>query len=140
MWNLAPGSKSASVRGTGITLYLTCSTYPTPCPTFGAGFTLTSSATYTATAPTTGPYANVAVFSDRTNSTPLLLAATADTTLTGAIYAKTARLVLASHGDLTTTTPLILARLTTLSTGSLSITLAPQATNATAAAGPVLIR
>jgi hypothetical protein len=130
----------ATVRGTGITLYLTCSTYPTPCPTFGAGFTLTSSATYTATAPTTGPYANVAVFSDRTNSTPLLLATTADTTLTGAIYAKTARLVLASHGNLTTTTPLILARLTTLSTGSLSVTLAPQATNATAAAGPVLIR
>ena len=82
----------------------------------------------------------MAVFSDRIHSTPLLLATSADTTLTGAIYAKTARLVLASHGDLTTTTPLILARLTTLSTGSLSITLAPQATSATAAAGPVLIR
>jgi Putative Flp pilus-assembly TadE/G-like len=66
----------ASVRGTGITLYLTCSTYPTPCPTFGAGFTLASSATYTATAPTTGPYAEVALFSDRTNPTPLVIATT----------------------------------------------------------------
>jgi hypothetical protein len=129
----------ATVRGTGITLYLTCSTYPTPCPTFGAGFTLTASAAYTATAPTTGPYANLTVFSDRTNPTPLLLATTADTT-TSTIYAKTARLVLASHGDLDTTTPLILARLTTLSTGSLSITLDRQATPATATSIPVLIR
>jgi hypothetical protein len=125
----------ATVRGTGITLYLTCSTYPTPCPTFGAGFTLTASAT----APTTGPYANLTLFSDRTNPTPLVLATTADTT-TSTIYAKNARLLLASHGNLTATTPLILARLTTLTTGSLSITLDPQATNATATLGPVLIR
>jgi len=129
----------ASVRGTGITLYLTCSTYPTPCTTFGAGFTLTSSATYTATPPTTGPYANLTLFSDRTNPTPILLATTADTT-TSTIYAKNARLVLASTGKLQSTAPLILARLTTLSTGSLSITLPPQATTATATPGPVLIR
>lgn len=56
----------AAVRGTGITLYLTCSTCPTPCPIFGAGSTLTCSAT----ARTTGPYANLAVFSDRTNPRP----------------------------------------------------------------------
>jgi hypothetical protein len=68
------------------------------------------------------------------------MATTADTTLTGTIYAKTARLVSASHGDLATTTPLILARLTTLSTASLSLTLDQPATLATAAAGPVLIR
>lgn len=68
------------------------------------------------------------------------MATTADTTFTGTIYAKNSRLVLASHGDLTTTTPLILARLTTLSTGSLSITLAPPNLPATATAGPVLIR
>jgi hypothetical protein len=122
-----------------VTLYLTCDDYPHPCDAFGAGFTLTSNARYTATAPTTGPYANLAVFADRANPTPLLLATTADTT-TATIYAKNARLVLASHGDLHTTGPLILARLTTLSTGSISITLDPPAIPATAPSTPVLIR
>ena len=131
--------ENASVRGTAVTLYLTCADYPTPCTTFGAGFTLTSSARYTATAPTTGPYANLTLFADRANPTPLLLATTADTTPTGTIYARNARLVLASRGDLHTTHPLILARLLTLSTGSMRITLdAP--TPATATASPVLIR
>jgi Putative Flp pilus-assembly TadE/G-like len=131
---------NASVQGTGVTLYLTCDDYPQPCDAFGAGFTLTSSARYTATAPTTGPYANLALFSDRANPTPLLLATTADTTPTGTIYATNARLVLASHGDLRTTGPLILARLTTLSTGSIRITLDPPAIPATAPSSPVLMR
>jgi putative Flp pilus-assembly TadE/G-like protein len=131
--------ENASVRGTAVTVYLTCADYPTPCTTFGAGFTLTSSARYTATAPTTGPYANLTLFADRANPTPLLLATTADTTPTGTIYAKNARLVLASRGDLHTTHPLILARLLTLSTGSIKITLAPSAP-ATATSNPVLIR
>jgi Putative Flp pilus-assembly TadE/G-like len=128
---------NAKVKGTSITLYLTCSSYPTPCTTFGAGFTLTSTARYTATAPTTGPYANLTLFSDRTNPTPLLLATTADTA-TGTIYAANARLLLASTGDLEAASPLVLARLTTFSTGSISLTFDPP-TSATAPAGPVLL-
>ncbi|HEU4399914.1 MAG TPA: pilus assembly protein TadG-related protein [Actinomycetota bacterium] len=130
---------TASVQGTGITLYLTCNDYPQQCDGFGAGLTLTSNARYAATAPTTGPYAALDVFSDRGNATPLLLATTADTTPTGTIYAKNARLVLASRGDLRTTHPLVLARLTTLSTGSVRVTIAPP-TPATAPSHPVLIR
>jgi hypothetical protein len=128
----------ARVQGTSITLYLTCNNYPTPCTTFGAGFTLTSSARYTATAPTTGPYANLTLFSDRANPTPLLLATTADTN-TATIYAPNSRLLLASTGDLRATHPLVLARLTTLSAGSTRVTLDPP-TSTTATSGPVLIR
>jgi hypothetical protein len=130
--------ENASVRGTAVTLYLTCSTYPTPCATFGAGFTLTSTAHYTATAPTTGPYANLTLFSDRSNPTPLLLATAADTT-TSTIYANNARLILASTGDLRTHHPLVLGRLTTLSTGSIRVIIDPIAP-ATAPTHPVLIR
>src|SRR6266545_2174479 len=104
--------ENASVQGTAVTLYLTCNDYPTPCTTFGAAFTLTASARYTATAPTTGPYANLTLFSDRANPTPLLLATTADTA-TATLYASNARLLLAATGDLRTTHPLILARPTT---------------------------
>jgi hypothetical protein len=131
---------AGSVQGTGVTLYLTCGDYPHPCDGFGAGLTLTSNARYTATAPPPGPYANLAVFADRANPTPLLLATTADTTPTGTIYARNARLVLASTGDLRTFHPLVLGRLLTLSTGSISITLDPPAIPAPATSGPVLIR
>jgi hypothetical protein len=129
---------NAKVKGTAITLYLTCNNYPTPCTTFGAGFTLTSTARYTATAPTGGPYANLTLFSDRANRTPLLLATTADTPA-ATIYAANARLLLTSTGDLNTTHPLVLARLTTLSTGSISLH-PDQLVGAAATAGPVLIR
>lgn len=79
------GEVVCSVRGTAVTLYLACTTYPTPCDALGAGFSLTADASYAATAPTDGPYANIALFSDRDNLTPLLLA----TTATGTIYART---------------------------------------------------
>jgi hypothetical protein len=94
--------ENASVRGTAVTLYLACTTYPTPCDALGAGFSLTADASYAATAPTDGPYANIALFSDRDNLTPLLLATT---TPAGTIYAKNARLVLASSDDLQTSHP-----------------------------------
>jgi len=88
--------------------------------------------------PTTGPYANLTLFSDRANPTPLLLATTADTP-TATIYASNARLLLAATGDLKPTHPLILARLTTLSTGSVRVTLDPPSSPA-APSSPVLIR
>jgi hypothetical protein len=130
--------ENATVRGTGVTLYLTCNNYPTPCTSFGAGFTLTSSARYTATAPTSGPYANLTLFADRANPTPLLLATTAATS-TATMYATNARLLLASTGDLAATRPLILARLTTLGTGSVRVAL-DTPPPVTAPSSPVLIR
>jgi hypothetical protein len=62
--------ENASVRGTAVTLYLACTTYPTPCDALGAGLSLTADASYAATAPTDGPYAHIALFSDRDNLTP----------------------------------------------------------------------
>jgi hypothetical protein len=133
--------ENGSVRGSAVTLYLACTAYPAPCDGLGAGFSLTSGASYTATAPTEGPYAGLALFSDRDNPTPLLLATTADTTPTGAIYARNARLVLASTGDLQTTHPLVLGRLLTLSTGSLRLALDEARTAALQLpTHPVLIR
>jgi Flp pilus assembly protein TadG len=131
----------ARVRGAGVTIYLACAAYPGPCDGLGAGLSLTADASYEATAPTGGPYAGVAVFADRDNPTPILLASAADTAPTGAVYARSARLVLASSGDLQTSHPLVLGRLLTLSTGSVRVT--PHRADARALqlpTQPVLIR
>jgi hypothetical protein len=55
-----------SVTGTGVTIYLACSVYPSACPVAGSGGTFTiTSGTLTLTPPTSGVYNQLTVFSDR---------------------------------------------------------------------------
>ena len=78
---------------------------------------------------------DAAILSDSGTSSPTTTAPTK----TATIYAANARLLLASSGNLVATHPLVLARLLTLTTGSISVTLDPP-TSAAATSGPVLIR
>ncbi len=56
-----------TLLASGVTLYLACTVYPAPCPTGGSGGYLAPGAGATFTAPTTGTYANLAIFADRKN-------------------------------------------------------------------------
>jgi hypothetical protein len=59
---------AGSISGSGVMIYLACSTYPTACPAGGSGalFDLTGG-TLTLSPPTSGTYSGMTVFADRNN-------------------------------------------------------------------------
>jgi Putative Flp pilus-assembly TadE/G-like len=86
--------------GDGVTLYLTCDSYPTPCDNEdGASFQLDEGGRFLRASPPggTGPYAGVSIFADRGNTSSMLLAGELD--LTGAIYAASAQLQVGPLSD-----------------------------------------
>ena len=74
--------------GSGVTIYLACAGYPTPCSGPGARFSQSSGGQFLATPPITGPYQGLALFADRGNTAPL--------GFTGTIYARQAAMQLHS--------------------------------------------
>jgi hypothetical protein len=89
---------AGAVLGSGVTIYLACADYPTPCSGPGAGFSQTGSGQYLATPPLTGPYQGLAVFADRGNTAPLRFTGSGASSFTGTIYARQAPMELTS-GD-----------------------------------------
>ena len=89
---------AGAVLGDGVTIYLACPGYPTPCSGAGAGFSQTGSGQYLAIPPITGPYQGLALFADRTNTAPLSFTGSATSTFTGTIYARQAAMRLTSGG------------------------------------------
>jgi Putative Flp pilus-assembly TadE/G-like len=87
---------AGAVLGSGVTLYLACADYPTPCSGPGAGFSQDAGGQYLATPPLTGPYQGLAVFSDRGNTAPLRFAGSGAAAFTGTIYARRAAMELTS--------------------------------------------
>jgi Putative Flp pilus-assembly TadE/G-like len=87
---------AGAVLGSGVTLYLACPDYPTPCSGPGAGFSQDAGGQYLATPPLTGPYQGLALFADRGNTTPLRFAGSGADTFTGTIYARRAAMELRS--------------------------------------------
>ena len=92
-------SGGATLLASGVTLYLTCDSYPiAPCNGTGAGLDVSDGGRLVLTAPvTTGPaaYRNLAIFFDRTNTAGLDIAASAGgSRVTGTIYAPSATLEL----------------------------------------------
>lgn len=92
-------SGSQSISAVGVTFYLTCGNVSSPnsCANTngnGGGMTINGQAgsSVTITAPTTGTYANIAVFSDRSNVTGLSVGGQGTVAITGTIYAKSAAL------------------------------------------------
>jgi hypothetical protein len=97
----SPGFAGFTVRdrglvsvGDGVTLYLTCDSYPTRCDNEdGARFQLDEGgrflASRPASPPATAPYAGLSIFADPGNTSPMLL--DGDLDLTGAIYAASAQ-------------------------------------------------
>ena len=97
--SLAPGtyvvtgsvslSGSAKITGTGVTLYLACTSYPTPCATgsHGASMTIGGSATTTLDKGAIGPGQGIAVFADPNNAATLSVGSHGSLQLTGSLYA-----------------------------------------------------
>jgi hypothetical protein len=134
---------NGKLRGSGVTLYLACgsSSAAQACVVGqkGATFVLSGNGSGTFSAPSTGPYANLAIFADRNNVAPLTLASNVPTTLSGGIYLKSGTLSLSGNAATQLGAPLVVdtaslagnGRLTvkTLSSG-LSIDEAPDASAA----------
>jgi hypothetical protein len=76
----------------GVTIYLACEDYPTPCDgDAGSRFRLDDGGEFAASPPSTGEYAGLSIFSDPGNTRSLQLRG--PVTLTGAVYAASAPLV-----------------------------------------------
>ena len=105
--NLA-GNSAGILKGTGVTIYLTCATGTAPrvCNTgeSGARFDASGSGSVQITAPTSGPLKGVAIVADRTSVDPgsnqPLIELTGNGTLgmTGAVYAASATLRMNGNG------------------------------------------
>jgi Putative Flp pilus-assembly TadE/G-like len=88
------------VVGNGVTIYLACSGYPTPCAGPGAPLSLASNGQYLASAPTSEEYAGLTIFSDRGNTAPIVVANNTGLNLHGALYAAGAPLTLTASPGL----------------------------------------
>jgi hypothetical protein len=119
-----------------VTIYLTCGTTSAAqaCATGQAGATLTVSGTaiYTLTAPTTGTYGGLTIFADRNNTSTISLSGNASDSLSGGIYAKTGALSLSGNGGVTQLNALIVVGTAAIS-GNGSITLNPPPAHASSA-------
>jgi hypothetical protein len=92
-------SNTASISGTGVTIYLAGSNFPSAGGTFGA-ISLSSSGTVNLAAPTSGTYAGVLLFQARDNGLDVSLTSHAAVGLSGTIYAPKALLNLSGGGQL----------------------------------------
>jgi hypothetical protein len=86
------------VEGDGVTIYLTCESYPTPCDgEDGARFRLDPASQFLASPPATGEYAGLSVFADRGNTTSMQLLGDVD--LAGAVYGASTQLRVGTLAD-----------------------------------------
>lgn len=87
---------SATLYADNVMMFFACAGYPAPCAAggqAGASFTFTSSGNMDAwTAPVTGPYAGMALFYDRNNTSPINISGTgtSDVDIIGTVYAASA--------------------------------------------------
>ena len=79
------------VEGDGVTIYLACQNYPTPCGGNGTGFLLENNGEFAVSPPTSGEYAGLSIFADKGNTSSIQLLGAVD--LPGAIYAASGHLV-----------------------------------------------
>ncbi len=100
-WDLA-GNASTNLNGTGVTIYLTCSsgTTPRPCNSGELGATIDASGNgnLNLTAPTSGPLKGVTILMDRNNSSTLRLTGNGTLGFTGAVYGASAKLQMNGNG------------------------------------------
>jgi hypothetical protein len=84
----------AHVEGDGATIYLACQNYPAPCGGNGTRFRLENGGEFDVSPPATGEYAGLSIFADKGNTRSIQLLG--EVTLTGAVYAASARLIVNS--------------------------------------------
>ncbi len=117
------GTGSANITGQGVTIYLACSAYPTPCAPGeqGASFSLTGNGALSLS----GPKENcspVAIFADRNSTAALTLTGGAAQTLDGMIYAKSGALTLTGNSSIVINGLVVVGTTTLTGNGNVSIT------------------
>jgi hypothetical protein len=88
------------VTGSGVSLYLACASYPTPCSpgARGAGISLTGNGAFHLTGPTSGCLP-MTIFADPKNTSTISLTGNAGDSLGGIIYAPSGSTVLTGNGS-----------------------------------------
>jgi Flp pilus assembly protein TadG len=101
VWDLA-GNSSTVLRGSGVTLYFTCSdgSLPRACNPGEAGATMDFSGNgrIEIDAPTSGPLAGLAIVYDRNNTSTLRFTGNGSGGMSGAVYAPSAKLLVNGNG------------------------------------------
>ena len=100
------GSVSLTGQGNlvanGVTIFLACSGYPTPCASGGqpgASLSITGNGSFLGTAPTSGPYQGVMIFGDRNNTSTISITGNgAGREVTGTIYTPAAHISITGNG------------------------------------------
>jgi hypothetical protein len=100
--------------GDGVTIYLACDSYPTPCSGAGARFRLRDAGQFLASPPSVGDYAGLSIFADRGNTRTLRLQSSKDLNLAGALYGPSTPVRLESTGDLSVDSMLVVDSLALL--------------------------
>jgi Putative Flp pilus-assembly TadE/G-like len=131
----------ARVRSTGggVTIYLACSGYPTPCSGSGARFRVQESGRYQASPPTTGAYAGLSIFADPGNTTPMQLQSDQTLTLNGALYGVSTPVLLENPTGGLTVNSLMVVDSLRAPFGTVSVSYNPSVL-LPGVGGPVLIR
>jgi hypothetical protein len=125
--------------GDGVTIYLACSGYPTPCSGSGARFRVRESGRFEASPPATGEYAGLSIFADPGNTTPLLLQSDRDLVLDGALYGASTPVRLENPGGDLTVDSLMVVDSLRVPFGAVSVDYDPS-DPLPGVGGPVLIR
>ncbi len=101
IWDLA-GNSSTILKGTGVTLYFTCSSgsVPRECNAneSGASMDFSGNGQIQITGPTSGPLQGLALVYDRNNAATLKMTGNGAANMTGAIYAPGAKLLVNGNG------------------------------------------
>jgi hypothetical protein len=132
---------NARVVGNGVTIYLACSGYPTPCSGLGARFRVRDDGRYQATPPTTttDEYAGLSIFADPGNTRTMRLQSTQPLDLPGALYGASTPVLLENPtGDLTVNSLMVVDSLR-VPFGTVSVNYDPSVL-LPGVGGPVLIR
>jgi hypothetical protein len=93
-------SGQGPVTANGVTLYFACSAYPTPCNggQAGASFNLSGNGTLTVSAPISGAFTGLSVFSDRNNAATSSISGNAGS-VGGSVYMAAGSLTLTGNGQ-----------------------------------------
>jgi hypothetical protein len=91
---------NGTLTGHGVTIYLACSSYPTPCLTnqAGASLTVTGNGNVDLSGPSYGTYQGLTIFSDRKNMSTIKIGGNGDTRFVGTVYALAGTVSLYGNG------------------------------------------
>jgi hypothetical protein len=128
--SISSNNGAARIIGNRATLYLTCdnNSQAQACASGqkGSSLSISGSAIYQVSAPTSGPYAGVAVFADRKNAATLSLGGNGADSWTGSIYAAAGALALSGNSGTTKLNAVIAVGTASLGgNGNISLTFAP---------------